>query len=70
MMTVKVALDIEADDIGDGEHLIDGIEIDSMDFANLLSGLHARLSIVLPETDYPRMISVAGIQKYLAEHGK
>jgi hypothetical protein len=41
-----------------------------MDFANLLSGLHARLSIVLPETDYPRMISVAGIQKYLAEHGK
>jgi hypothetical protein len=34
------------------------------------AGLHARLSIVLPEMDYPRMISVARIQKYLAEHGK
>ncbi|MDO8986209.1 acyl carrier protein [Cypionkella sp.] len=69
-MTVKAVPDIEADDIGDREYLIDNIEIDTMDFANLLSGLHARLSIVLPETDYPRMISVAGIQKYLAEHGK
>ena len=69
-MTVKVTPDIEVDDIGDGECLIDGIKIDSMDFANLLSGLHARLSIVLPEMDYPRMISVARIQKYLAKHGK
>ncbi len=70
MTTVKVAPDIAADDIDDGEYLIDAIEIDSMNFANLLSGLHARLSIVLPEMDYPRMISVARIQKYLAEHGK
>jgi acyl carrier protein len=70
LMTVNAVPDIEADDIGDREYLIDNIEIDTMDFANLLSGLHARLSIVLPETDYPRMISVAGIQKYLAEHGK
>ena len=41
-----------------------------MRFAYLLSGLHARLSIVPCEMDYPRMLSVAGMQICLAEHGK
>jgi acyl carrier protein len=67
---VNVAPDLEANDIGDEEHLLDDIGIDSMDFVNLLSALQARLGIILPEIDYPRMISVAAIQKYLDEHGK
>lgn len=39
-----------------------------MDFVNLLSALQARLGIPLPKIDYPRLISVAAIQKYPAEH--
>ncbi len=67
---VRVAPDLDANDIGDEEHLLDDIGIDSMDFVNLLAALQDRLGVVLPEIDYPRMISVAAIQKYLAEHGK
>ncbi|PKP74840.1 MAG: phosphopantetheine-binding protein [Alphaproteobacteria bacterium HGW-Alphaproteobacteria-6] len=66
---VKVAPDLEVDDIRDQEHLLDDLGIDSMDFVNLLSALQARLGIPVPEIDYPRLISVVAITKYLAEHG-
>jgi len=65
---VKIAPDLEAEDIGEDEHLLDDLGIDSMDFVNLLSALQARLGIPLPEIDYPRLISVSAIRKYLAAH--
>jgi acyl carrier protein len=67
---VKVAPDLEPDDIGEEDHLLDDLGIDSMDFVNLLSALQARLGIPLPEIDYPRLISVSAIRKYLANHDK
>ncbi|MDP2079466.1 MAG: acyl carrier protein [Pseudotabrizicola sp.] len=66
---VNVAPDLEVDQIGEDDHLLDDLGIDSMDFVNLLSALQARLDIPLPESDYPRLISLATIQRYLAEHG-
>lgn len=66
----NVAPDLDAGNIGDEDHLMDDLGIDSLDFVNLLSALQMRLGIPLPEIDYPRLTSVAALSKYLADHGK
>jgi acyl carrier protein len=66
----NVAPDLDAGNIGDEDHLMDDLGIDSLDFVNLLSALQMRLGIPLPEIDYPRLTSVAALAKYLADHGK
>jgi len=67
---INVAPDLDPEDIGDEDHLMDDLGIDSLDFVNLLSALQKRLGIPLPEIDYPRLTSVAALAKYLADHGK
>ena len=53
------ALDPEAD-------LREALDIDSMDFLNLVTGLHARLAVDVPEIDYPKLFTLAGGIDYLA----
>ncbi len=67
---INVAPDLDPEDIGDEDHLMDDLGIDSLDFVNLLSALQKRLGIALPEIDYPRLTSIAALTKYLADHGK
>lgn len=64
---VKVAPDIDPGDVGPDDHLQDDLEIDSMDFLNLVSALHKRLKVDIPEKDYPRIATLAQAVKYLAE---
>ena len=42
------------------------IDLDSMDWLNLLVGLHERLSIDIPESDYGRLTTLDSIVGYLA----
>jgi acyl carrier protein len=44
----------------------DALDIDSMDVLNLVIALHARLQVNIPETDYPRLLTIAGATDYLA----
>lgn len=67
---VNIAPDLDPGDIGDEDHLMDDLGIDSLDFVNLLSALQMRLGIPLPEIDYPRLTSVAALSKYLGDHGR
>jgi acyl carrier protein len=46
--------------------LRDALDIDSMDFLNLVIALHARLKIEIPETDYPKLSTLEGAVQYLA----
>lgn len=46
--------------------LRDALDIDSMDFLNLVIGLHERLKIDIPEADYPQLASINGTVRYLA----
>jgi acyl carrier protein len=41
-------------------------DIDSMDFLNLVTALHERLGVNVPESDYAKIATIAGAQAYLA----
>jgi acyl carrier protein len=64
----SVAPDLDAASIGDRDHLQDDLGLDSMDFLNLVSALHKRFGLPIPETDYPRLATAAKATAYLAEH--
>lgn len=44
-------------------------EIDSIDFLNLMIGIHERLDIDVPETDYGRVVTIDDLVSYLVAHG-
>ncbi|MCR4282277.1 MAG: acyl carrier protein [Bauldia sp.] len=52
------ALDPKAD-------LRTALDIDSMDFLNLVTAIHTRLGIDIPERDYPKLFTLAGAVDYL-----
>jgi acyl carrier protein len=62
----RVAPDIDAADVGADDDLMEDLEIDSMDFLNLVTALHKRLGIDVPEADYHSLATVALASKYLA----
>lgn len=62
-----VAPDLDPASIGDGDHLQDDLGLDSMDFLNLVSALHRRFDLPIPESDYPRLATPAKAVAYLAE---
>lgn len=62
-----VAPDLEPGTIGDTDHMQDDLGLDSMDFLNLVSALHKRFGLPIPESDYPRLATPAKAVAYLAE---
>jgi acyl carrier protein len=62
-----VAPDLDPATIGDGDHLQDDLGLDSMDFLNLVSALHKRFGLPIPEADYPRLATPAKAVAYLME---
>jgi acyl carrier protein len=64
---IAVAPDLVEDSIGDDDHLQDDLGLDSIDFLNLVSALHRRHGLPIPEADYPRLATPAKAVAYLAE---
>ncbi len=62
-----VAPDLDPDAIGGTDHLQDDLGLDSMDFLNLVSALHQRFGLPIPEADYPRLATPEKAVAYLAE---
>lgn len=60
-----VAPDLDPASIGDNDHLQDDLGLDSMDFLNLVSALHKRFGLPIPEADYPRLATPAQALAYL-----
>ena len=48
------------------EDLREALDLDSMDFQNLVIGLHERTRLPIPEEDYPKLFTLAGIIAYFA----
>ncbi len=61
-----VAPDIDPDSLSDDDHLQDDLGLDSMDFLNLVSALHKRFGLPIPEADYPELATPAKAVRYLA----
>ena len=55
----RVAPDIDPGDVGDDDHIQDDLELDSMDVLNLVTALHQRLGIDIPEKDYSEISTPA-----------
>ncbi len=62
---VKVAPDLEGEDIAETDHIQDDLELDSMDVLNLVAALHARLGVDIPEADYVEIATPALAAAYL-----
>ena len=45
--------------------LREAMDIDSMDFLNFITALHHRTGIDIPEIDYPKLVTLAGMFDYL-----
>lgn len=64
---VAIAPDLDATSIGDEDHLQDDLGLDSMDFLNLVSALHKRFGLPIPEADYPRLATPSRAVDYLTQ---
>lgn len=64
---IATAPDLDPGTIGDDDHLQQDLGLDSMDFLNLVSALHKRFGLPIPEADYPRLATPAKAVAYLAE---
>lgn len=62
----RVAPDIDPAEVLDRDYLQDDLELDSMDILNLVTALHKRLGIDIPEADYAKIATVASAVRYLS----
>ncbi|MEQ8657793.1 MAG: acyl carrier protein [Hyphomicrobiales bacterium] len=66
----KIAPDIDPSTVSDDDHIQDDLELDSMDVLNLVTALHVRFGIDIPESDYPQIATPALAVAYLAKAGR
>ena len=65
---IGIAPEVDADDITDDELLRDQVDLDSMDWLNFLIGIHKRLKVDIPESDYASLRTLADVVRYVDEH--
>lgn len=52
--------------VGDDEDLRAALDLDSMDFLNLIIGLSQGSGMAIAEKDYPKLFTIKGIQDFLS----
>jgi len=60
-----VAPDADLSRVKDEDHLRDQLELDSMDFLDIVMELRKRYKIEVPKEDYPALATLAGCIAYL-----
>ena len=61
-----IAPESEPEALDDTLDLRDQLDIDSMDFLNLVIGVHETLGVDIPEADYPKLVTLDGFATYVA----
>lgn len=62
----QVAPEADLDDVDPDETLQEALDLDSIDFLNVVSGLSDATGTEIPERDYPQMSTLEGCIAYLA----
>lgn len=62
----RIAPEADLAGVDPAADLREALELDSMDFLNLLIALHRRFGVAIPEPDYPKVATFAGLVEYLA----
>ena len=60
-----IAPEADLSTVGDDEDLRDALDLDSMDFLNVLIALHERTGVMIPEADSGKLRTLRGIVAYL-----
>ncbi|WP_028862679.1 acyl carrier protein [Psychromonas aquimarina] len=61
----NIAPEIEPHEVPDDQDMRDALELDSMDFLNLVTAVSKRTQAAIPEADYPKVLTVNGMVEYL-----
>ncbi|MCZ0726973.1 acyl carrier protein [Mycolicibacterium iranicum] len=61
----KIAPEVDPDDIDDDVLLREQVDLDSMDWLNFLVGIHNRLEVDIPESDYAQLRTLADVVEYV-----
>jgi acyl carrier protein len=64
----RIAPEVDFDALDPAADLREQADIDSMDFLNLVTALHVRLKIDIPEADYPKLATLQAAMAYLEQH--
>ena len=65
----EIAPEVDVDALPDESELHFDLDLDSMDFLNLVAALHEATGVDIPERDYPLLATVAGLTDYVARAG-
>ncbi|MGK2914780.1 MAG: acyl carrier protein [Porticoccaceae bacterium] len=60
-----IAPEADVASVGGGEDIRQALDLDSMDFLNLVIGLHKRTGVDVPEADYAKLFTLDGMAAYL-----
>ena len=61
----KIAPEADPQQVAPNQNLREALDIDSFDFLNFLIGLHQRLGVEIPETDYGKLTTLADLVRYI-----
>jgi len=61
----NIAPEIEPDQVPENEDMREALELDSMDFLNLVIAVSKRTQIAIPEADYSQVLSLNAMIAYL-----
>ena len=61
----NIAPEVDLATVNPAADLREQIDIDSMDFLNLVTALHHRSGIAIPEIDCPKLATISGMIGYL-----
>jgi acyl carrier protein len=63
----RIAPEADVGALGPDTDFREELDVDSMDFLQFVTGLHAALGVSVPEADYRRITTVRGCSDYVAE---
>jgi acyl carrier protein len=63
----KIAPEADMSSLSDDDDMREALDLDSMDFNNLIIALHTRTGIDVPESDYNKLFTLRGVVDYLSK---
>ena len=60
-----VAPEVEADELVTDRPLREQVDLDSMDWLNVIVGFHERFGVDIPEADYAKLTTIDAIAAYI-----
>ncbi len=66
-VVASIAPEADPKTLSGSENMREALDLDSMDFLNLVIALHERTGLPIPEADYPRLLTLDGAVAYLTD---